>query len=356
MIAVWRIVGSNYLGTRPTCSALVGSSYEYPYTGSDHAVRQVNNKTNDAASGISWRARFLREVTSWYLGFIDAQTVDVKSTRKRLDFFAAMVPTASGVDIQQETIAGLKCEWLTPTAAADDKLLLYWHGGAYVMGSCASHRPCVSHIAKEAGIKAIIPEYRLAPEHPFPAAIEDSVALYRALLERGFDPANIVVAGDSAGGGLSVAMLLSLRDANLPLPAAAGLLSPWLDLSGQGESMTTRKDRDPWFNPEDLPHVTHHYCDDANLANPLVSPVFADAAGLPPTLIQVGDDELLLSDSERLAKHMRESGGTVEIDVWPGMWHVWQMFIGLMPESRAAVAKLAAFVRESLNLEANEKT
>jgi acetyl esterase/lipase len=309
----------------------------------------VTSDASNAASGISWQARFLREVTSWYLGFIDAKKVDVKSTRRRLDFFASMVPTAIGVDIQQETLAGLKCEWLTPEAAPDDLLLLYWHGGAYVMGSCASHRPCVSHIAREAGIKAILPEYRLAPEHPFPAAVEDSVALYRALLERGFDPANIVVAGDSAGGGLSVAMLLSLRTMGLPLPAAAGLLSPWLDLSGQGESMTTRKDQDPWFNPEDLPHVTRYYCDDAELTNPLVSPVFADASGLPRTLIQVGDDELLLSDSERLAKHMRATDGDVEIDVWPGMWHVWQMFIGLMPESRAAVEKLGAFVREAVN-------
>lgn len=308
----------------------------------------MDDESDKNPSPLSWQARFLREVTSWYVGFIDAESVDVKSTRKRLDFFAGMVPAASGVDVQQETIAGLKCEWLTPAGAADEELLLYWHGGAYVMGSCASHRPCVSHIAREAGIRAIVPEYRLAPEHPFPAAIEDSVTLYRALLERGYEPANIVVAGDSAGGGLSIAMLLSLRAAGVPLPGAVGLLSPWLDLSGQGESMTTRKDQDPWFNPEDLPHVTRYYCGDTELTNPLVSPVFADLSGLPPTLIQVGDDELLLSDSERLAKHMRAAGGQVEIDVWPGMWHVWQMFIGLMPESRAAVTKLAAFVRDSL--------
>ena len=309
---------------------------------------RMNGENEQNQSATSWRARFLREITSWYLGLVDVEEVDVLSTRKRLDFFAGMVPIASRVSVQKDTIAGLRSEWLMPEGAPDDRLLLYWHGGAYVMGSCASHRPCVSHIAREAGIRALVPEYRLAPEHPFPAAVEDSVSLYRALLEKGYEPANIVVAGDSAGGGLTVAMLLSLRDAGDPLPGAVGLLSPWLDLSGQGESMTTRKDKDPWFNPEDLPHVTKHYCDDAELIHPSVSPVFADASGLPPTLIQVGGDELLLSDSERFAANMRASGGQVEIDVWPGMWHVWQMFIGLMPESRQAVEKLGEFIRNSV--------
>ena len=295
----------------------------------------------------SWRARFLREITSWYMGLVDVESVDVVSTRKRLDFFAGMVPVASGVAVRQDTIASLNAEWLTPDGAREDHLLLYWHGGAYVMGSCASHRPCVSHIAREAGVRALLPEYRLAPEHPFPAAVDDAVAVYRALLEQGFEPAHISVAGDSAGGGLTAAMLLSLRDAGDPLPGAIGLLSPWLDLSGQGESMTSRQDKDPWFNPEDLPHVTKHYCDDSELTDPLVSPVYGDASGLPPTLIQVGDDEILLSDSERFAEKMRASGGKVEVDVWPGMWHVWQMFIGLMPESRQAIEKLGEFIGES---------
>lgn len=297
---------------------------------------------------MSWRARFLREITSWYLGLFDAETIDVVSTRKRLDFFAGMIPTAFGVSVRKDSIAGLYGEWLTPDGAPDDKLLLYWHGGAYVMGSCKSHRPCVSHIAREAGVRALLPEYRLAPEHPFPAAVEDSVKVYRELLVQGYEPANIAVAGDSAGGGLTAAMLLSLRDAGDPLPGAVGLLSPWLDLSGQGESMTTRVGQDPWFNPEDLPHVRRHYCKEEELSNPLVSPVFADVSGLPPTLIQVGDDELLLSDSERFAENMRASGAQVEIDVWPGMWHVWQMFIGLMPESRQAVVKLGEFIGKAI--------
>ena len=308
----------------------------------------MSDATEQDYSSMSRRARFLREITSWYLGLFDAETIDVVSTRKRLDFFAGMIPTAFGVSVRKESIAGLYAEWLITDGSPEDKLLLYWHGGAYAMGSCKSHRPCVSHIARAAGVRALLPEYRLGPEHPFPAAIEDSVRVYRALLIQGYEPANIVVAGDSAGGGLTAAMLLSLRDAGDPLPGAVGLLSPWLDLTGQGESMTTRVGQDPWFSPEDLPHVTRHYCKDDELGNPLVSPVFADASGLPPTLIQVGNDELLLSDSERFAANIRTGGGQVEIDVWPGMWHVWQMFIGLMPESRQAVDKLGEFIRKAV--------
>ena len=298
----------------------------------------------------SWQAKFIRATSALYMSLKDAETVDVFETRTRLDRVAAMVPRASGVDVASTRIADCNAEWLVPKDVPEDKLLLYWHGGAYIMGSCASHRPVVSHLARDAGVRALLPEYRLAPEHPFPAAIEDAVAVYRQLLAEGFEPGNIAVAGDSAGGGLTVAMLLSLRDAGDPLPGAVALLSPWLDLSGSGESMATREEHDPWFSPEDLPHVTRYYCDSTDLTNPLVSPVYADLSGLPRTLIQVGNDEILLSDSERMAAQMRAAGDDVTIDVWPGMWHVWQMFIGLMPESKAAVEKLGAFIDESLGV------
>jgi len=297
---------------------------------------------------ISWRARFLRTITSWYMGFVHTASANLVSARKRLDFFAGMVPKASGVAVRKDSIAGLHAEWLIPDGAPEDRLLLYWHGGGYVVGSCKSHRPFVSHLALEAGVRALLPEYRLAPEHPFPAAIKDAVGVYRSLLEQGYEPANITIAGDSAGGGISVAMLLSLRDAGVPLPGAVVLLSPLLDLSLQGDSMRTRLDRDPWLKPDILRHVARCYCDDAELTDPLVSPVFADASGMPPTLIQVGDDEILLSDSERFAEYMRATGGDVAIEVWPGMWHVWQMFIGLMPESRRAVERLGSFITESI--------
>lgn len=297
---------------------------------------------------MSRRARFVRWITAWYLNLFDINSLVVATVRKRLDFFAGMVPTAWGIRVRKDSIAGLYAEWLTPADAPEDKLLLYWHGGAYAIGSCKSHRPFVSHIARQAGVRALLPEYRLAPEYPFPAAVEDSVNVYRALLQQGYEPENIVVGGDSAGGGLAVAMLLSLRDAGDPLPGAVILLSPWLDLSGQGESMITRADQDPWFHAEHLATISRQYCDEGELTNALVSPVFADATGLPQILIQVGNDELLLSDSERFAENIRAGGGQVEVDVWPHMWHVWQMFIGLMPESRRAVEKLGAYIRKTI--------
>jgi len=283
------------------------------------------------------------------MGFVDPERTDFDKMRARLDTFAGLLPHAAGVDTRHGEICGLNAVWLTPNAAAVGKLLLYWHGGAYLMGSGKSHGPVVSHIAAAAGITALIPEYRLAPEHPYPAAIDDAVNVYRALLADGYDPADIVVAGDSAGGGLTVAMLLSLRDAGDPLPGAVCLMSPWLDLSGQGESMISRKDHDPWFDPELLSHVAQHYCDKKERRDPLISPVYADAIDLPPTLIQVGEDEILLSDSERFAANMRAAGGSVELDVWPGMWHVWQMFIGLIPESRRAVDKIGKFIRDKIS-------
>lgn len=299
-------------------------------------------------SRMSWQARFLRKTTSWYMSRIDPQSANVQRTRKRLDLVAGIVPMASGVSVTQTQMGGLDAEWLTPDSSSSGKLLLYWHGGGYVMGSCKSHRPVVSHIARAAGVRALLPEYRLAPEHPFPAAIEDAVRVYRALLDDGYVAESIAVAGDSAGGGLTVAMLLALREAGVALPRAVGLMSPWLDLTCTGETMVSRRHKDPWFRPEDLPYVIKHYCDATELDNPLASPVYADTSDFPQTLIQVGNDEILLSDSERLAKSLRESGVRVEISVWPGMWHVWQMFIGLMPESRAAIDILGRFVRQSL--------
>lgn len=297
---------------------------------------------------MSRRARFLREISSWYVGLFDKGSMDIAETRKRLDTVAGLVPVASGVGVWETEIAGLHAEYLVPDGADEDRVLVYLHGGAYVLGSCASHRPVVSHLARATGVQALVPEYRLAPEHPFPAAIDDAVNVYRALLESGHDPAHIAVAGDSAGGGLAIAMTLKLRDNGEPMPACLGLLSPLLDLTGSGDSMATRKDRDPLFDPEDLPHIGRYYCDESELSNPLVSPVFADFEGMPPMLVQVGDDEILLSDSDRLAQKVRDAGGDIEVEVWSGMWHVWQMFIGLMPESREAIEKFGAYVQVRL--------
>ena len=308
---------------------------------------------------ISWRARLIRRITSRFVKGIDTSAVDaahVLEMRERLNEISRYLKRAFGVAVETTTVEGLHAEWLRPKQAAAGKVLLYLHGGAYLVGSCRTHRQMVSHIARAAGINALVPEYRLAPEHPFPAAIEDAVSVYRALLDDGFAARDIFIAGDSAGGGLTMATLLSLRHAGLPLPAAAVLLSPFLDVTASGESAETRADQDPWFEAENMQIVTEFYCEKGvDHRNPLVSPVFANVAGLPPMFIQVGDDEILLSDSTRLAEKMREAGLDVEIEIWPEMWHVFQLFIGKMPESRRAIRRIGAYLAARMQADATSE-
>jgi acetyl esterase/lipase len=265
----------------------------------------------------------------------------------RLDFEAisTKMRPADGVQIRHANIAGIECDWLVPEGCDDAPVLYYLHGGAYVMGSPKTHRRMVSHIIRRAGMRALLPDYRLAPEHPFPASLEDSTSVYRALIKGGADPTNMAIGGDSAGGNLAMATLLALRDTGDPLPATCFLLSPWLDLAAKGESHETRAEHDPWFRPEDMPEVVKKYCSEYDLKNPLVSPVYADASDLPPTLIQVGDHEILLSDSIRLADNIEKAGGEVTLQIWPEMWHVFQFFIGQMPESKKAIKRIAEYLR-----------
>ncbi len=297
---------------------------------------------------MSLRARLVRRVTARYFDGLDVAAVDVRKLRRRWQQLGKLLIPALGVRIRSDRIAGLPAEWLAPRAAPGNTLILYLHGGAYVMGGCITHRQLVSHIARASGTCALLPDYRLAPEHPFPAAVEDVIAVYRWLLANGYAAQDIVLAGDSAGGGLAVALLLSLKAAGDPLPAAACLLSPWLDLAASGDSMSSRADRDPWFRAEDLPHAAGFYCEKKDLINPLVSPVYADVSGLPPIYIQVGADEILFSDAARLSDNIRATGGIVDIEEWPHMWHVFQVFVAVMPESRLAINKLADYIRTVL--------
>lgn len=304
---------------------------------------------------MSWRARAVRRITSRFVKGIDTSKVDlahIVEMRERLNKISRFLKRAFGVSVEATTVNGLYAEWLRPKQAVDGKVMLYLHGGAYLVGSCRTHRQMVSHIARAAGVNALVPEYRLAPEHPFPAAIDDAVGVYRWLLANGFDPGDVFIAGDSAGGGLTVAVMLSLRHAGLPMPAAAVLLSPFLDITASGESATTRAEKDPWFDAKDMHIVADNYCGDGTEPqSPLVSPVFANVAGLPPTFIQVGDDEILLSDSTRLAEKMKNAGLDVEIEIWPEMWHVFQLFIGKMPESRRAIRRIGTYLGERMQTE-----
>lgn len=296
----------------------------------------------------SWRSFIVRHVSRWVM---KRSVMDTDPLKARRDFHARMtsLPMAAGVRHSREAIAGIDCDWLVPDGCDAGPVIYYLHGGAYIMGSPATHRRLVSHIARAANMRAVLPDYRLAPEHRYPSQLEDSLAVWRALVKGGLDPAEVAIAGDSAGGNLSVATLLALRDAGEPRPAACVLLSPWLDLAGDGESHRSRADFDPWFDPARMPAVVAHFCDPERARDPMISPVRADASGLPPTLIQVGDHEILLSDATSLADNIRSAGGRVDLHIWPDMWHVFQYFIGQMPESRKAVDDIARFLRSEFS-------
>ncbi|HKL63564.1 MAG TPA: alpha/beta hydrolase [Woeseiaceae bacterium] len=264
--------------------------------------------------------------------------------RARLDRLGGAISAADGVDVDREEVGGRYAEWLVPLRAAEDEVILYLHGGAYTAGSCASHRNAVSHIVRAAGMRLLMPEYRLAPEHPFPAALDDGLTAYRWLLERGVPARKVILAGDSAGGGLALAVMLAARDEGLPLPGAASLISAWTDLAATGGSLKSRNDKDPWFDAEDIAPMARNYHQDTDPRHPLVSPLYASLAGLPPLMLQVGDHEVLLNDTTRLAEKAREAGVDVTLRVWPGMWHVWHFFVGRMPEAKQAILEMAAFI------------
>jgi len=246
-------------------------------------------------------------------------------------------------------IEGLYAEWISTGITLKHKVILYLHGGGYALCSANTHRPLAARIGKASGVKVLFPEYRLAPEHPFPAAIEDAVNVYRWLLHQGFSPSNIVFAGDSAGGGLCIAAALVLRDQNEPLPAAIVCLSPWVDLTSSGESYRKNKWIDPYLSIEAVRAAVRMYAGDEKPDHPLISPIFADLSGLPPLFIQAGNHEILQSDAEKLAAQARNAGVPFTLKVWKGMWHVWQISGDALPEARKAIKEIGIFIRKTFN-------
>jgi acetyl esterase/lipase len=266
--------------------------------------------------------------------------------RKNFDQMGAVSPLPEGVRCEPVDAGGVPGEWITP-ADADDRTVLYLHGGGYVIGSITAYRALAARIAVAARARALAIEYRLAPEHPYPAAIDDAVAAYRWLLDQGIAPSRLAVAGDSAGGGLTAATLIALRDAGHPLPAAAVLMSAWLDLTCTSESMTTKAGDDPVLTPQRLRYWAGQYLNGTgtDATAPAASPVHADLAGLPPMLLQAGTAEVLLDDSRRFAARARQAGVDVTLDVWDDMVHIWQVFF-MLPEAVEAVEQIGAWLRE----------
>jgi epsilon-lactone hydrolase len=215
-----------------------------------------------------------------------------------------------------------------------------------VIGSVNTHRDLLARIARASGARVLGINYRLAPEHPFPAAVEDSVAAYRWMLAEGLKPSRIAVAGDSAGGGLTVATLIAIRDAKLPTPGAGVCISPWVDMEGIGETMKTRAAVDPVVQREGLLGMAAAYLGGQNPRSPLAAPLYADLKGLPPLLIQVGDAETLLDDSIRLNDRAKAAGVSTKLEVWPEMIHVWQLFASFLPEGQQAIDGIGSFLKE----------
>ena len=241
---------------------------------------------------------------------------------------------------------GVTAEWVAADGASDSRVVLYFHGGGYIIGSPRTHRPMLAHLSRDSGARVLSLDYRLAPEHPFPAPVEDAVASYRWLLSEGYDPSRIALAGDSAGGGLTVAALVQIRYLGLPVPAAGVCVSPWVDMEGLGESMETRAEADPMIVREGLLLSAKTYLGGADPRAPLAAPLYADLRGLPPLLIQVGDAEVLLDDSTRLAGVAREAGVKVQMDVWDDMIHVWPLFAPILPEGKQAIAQAGEFIKK----------
>jgi monoterpene epsilon-lactone hydrolase len=253
-------------------------------------------------------------------------------------------PIPDDVRVSEVDAGGVLCHWLTAPEADADRVLLFLHGGGFELGSLRSDGELAARLGRASGMRVLFPEYRLAPEHPFPAAIDDVLAVWRWLRAEGQGARSIAVAGDSAGGGLAVSLLVAARDAGQELPAAAVLMSPTVDLTSSGASMTERVDQDPFSTPDMLRGFAARYLAGTDPKTPLASPLFAPLAGLPPLLILVGTADLLLSDSERLAAKAAEAGVDVTLEVGEGLPHVYPIMLGT-PEASEATERIGTFLR-----------
>lgn len=276
---------------------------------------------------------------------IFAKTDNAKELRERMAKFAKMMPKLPHeVSVDPVACNDVPCEWVTWAGADETRVVMYLHGGAYVFGGPEEHRDFAWRLSKASGMRVLLVDYRLAPENPFPAAVDDATACYRWLIEQGYGPSSIAIGGDSAGGGLTLATLINLKNLGVPLPNCGILLSPWTDLSGSGDSVDLNARADPMLTPAALHRFAKMYVGQLDVKAPLASPLFADLTALPPLMVMVGSTEILLSDAERLADKIREAGGEVMLEVWPRMPHVWPLFAARIPEGREAVDKLGEFI------------
>ncbi len=275
----------------------------------------------------------------------------VEEKRAQFEMAAAMMTAPpEGVAWTEVDAGGVPAIWADAEDASTDHVVQYVHGGGYVIGSADGYRNFTGQLSRAVGCRVLSVDYRLAPEHPHPAAVDDSTTAYRWLLDQGYGADRIAVSGDSAGGGLTVSTLLKLRDEGAPLPVAGVPISPWVDMEGLGESMKTRADLDVLVDEVGLKGMAEMFLAGQDARDPLAAPLYGDFSGIPPLLIQVGDEETLLDDSTRLAEVAGSAGVEVRLDVFPEMQHVFHLFAGNMPEADEAVAQISAWLRPRLGL------
>ena len=277
---------------------------------------------------------------------IDLEGLTIADRRAATESVSAQPPP--GTSIEPTDAGGVRAEWVIADGVPAGRVVLYLHGGAYQIGSPATLRHMIALLSAAAQARVLSVDYRLAPEHPFPAAVDDALAAYRHLLSDGTDPGSVAIAGDSAGGGLALATLVALRDAGDSLPAAAIVMSPWTDLALTGESLRTRADVEVMLQPSGMHETAATYLAGADPRHPYASPLYADLHGLPPILLHVGDAEIILDDSTRFAAKAEAAGVHVTLEVWDEMPHVWHAFAGLLPEADQAIERIGDWLRGTL--------
>lgn len=271
--------------------------------------------------------------------------VPLEQARREWEADASQAVLPSGARFSPQLAGGVACEWMEMPRQPRDRVFLFFHGGGYRAGSPITHRGLTAQLSRATHMRLLVPDYRLAPEHPFPAGVKDALLVYQWLLNQGFDEKQIVVGGDSAGGGLTLTMLLALRTAGARMPRAAVLMAPWTDLTCSSPSYVTKRADDPVIDPDELREAGVQYAGTRDRGDPLLSPLFADLAGLPPMLIHAGGDEVMLDDSRRLAGAAEAAGVPVTCKVFEGMWHVFHMAGNDIPEVRQAFDEIGAYVR-----------
>jgi epsilon-lactone hydrolase len=298
---------------------------------------------------LSQQAESVREMIKSMVseGLPPGASVEVQ--REFMESAMASLGLLADTQVEKISVSGIPAEWVSVPGAQPERVLLYLHGGGYYMGSCNTHRDLAARLSQVTGARVLLLDYRLAPEHPFPAAVEDATAAFRWLLKEGIDPQHIAVGGDSAGGGLTLATLQSLRDTGEQMPGAAVFLSGWLDATCSGESINTHADVDIMVTLEGLKEGREWYIGHTDPPPVLASPLQGDLRGLPPMIIHVGSDEILRDDSVRLAKQAQDVGVEARLEIWDGMWHVFQQAAVLnVPESQAALDQIGEFVRKHI--------